>query len=721
MKIMIIEDNPGDIRLIYEMLRENSNFIFQLEPAEKLSLGLEILSEKTVDLILLDIGLPDSQGISSYINVHRQVPDIPIIILTGLEDEDLAMQAVQQGAQDYLNKGELSSNLLVRTIRYAVERNRLGMELKSYSRDLQTKEANFRNVVENNADGIIIVGYDGIIRLINPVAERFFLEKPGDRLYHIFGFPLSIAESQEINVKQKDKESAVLEMHIVETFWEGSSAYLVCLRDITRRKQAEAGLRESQQFLKDIINFLPDATFVIDQNGKVISWNYAMEKMSGVKAKDMIGKGDYEYSIPFYGFRRPVMIDSVLNLYGTPEYNPVEDEQGMYYTESFCPAVGEKGITAQINASILYNISGEKIGAIQSVRDITEQKKAEEKIKYLSFFDKLTGVYNRAFFEEEFKRLDTPRQLPLSLIIADVNGLKLVNDAFGHYAGDGLLKEVASILKSCCRKEDVVARWGGDEFVILLPLISSQAALSICDRIKSACLNSNSSPFQVSVSLGLATKIDPEQNSHAILKEAEDKMYRNKLLENKSTRSSFITSLEETLWARSHETEEHCRRMRTMVEIFGKSLGLLGSELDSLILLAALHDIGKIAIPSSILENPKGLSSQEWEAIKKHPEIGYRIVLSSPELAGIADAILTHHERWDGKGYPLGLKGDNILLMSRILTIVDAYDVMLNGRPYKQAVSQDAVLQELRRCAGHQFDPTLVSVFDELVSRRKFH
>lgn len=510
-------------------------------------------------------------------------------------------------------------------------------------------------------------------------------------------------------------------MHIVETYWEGTPAFLVCLRDITQRKEAEAALRESQQLMKDIINFLPDATFVIDETGKVISWNYAMEKMSGVKAEYMIGKGNHEYAIPFYGTRRPIMIDYVLHPQEAPDQYQQKEDQGLYYAESFCPAVGESGITVQINASTLYNISGENVGAIQSIRDVSEQKKAEEKIKYLSFFDKLTGVYNRAFFEEEFKRLDTPRQLPLSLIIADLNGLKLVNDAFGHYAGDGLLKEVAAILKSCCRKEDVVARWGGDEFVILLPLINSDAARSICERIKNACLNSSNSPFQVSVSLGLATKEDSTQNAHAILKEAEDKMYRNKLLENKSTRSSFITSLEETLWSRSHETEEHCRRMRTLVEYFGKSLGLLGSELDNLILLAALHDIGKIAIPSSILESPNSLSFQEWETIKKHPEIGYRIVLSSPELAGIADAILTHHERWDGNGYPLGLKGSNILLMSRILSIVDAYDVMLYGRPYKQAISHEAVLYELRSCAGQQFDPELVGFFSELVSKKKFN
>jgi diguanylate cyclase (GGDEF)-like protein len=345
------------------------------------------------------------------------------------------------------------------------------------------------------------------------------------------------------------------------------------------------------------------------------------------------------------------------------------------------------------------------------VRNITQQKQDEEKIRYLSYHDKLTGLYNRAFFEEELKRLDTERQLPISIIIGDVNGLKLVNDAFGHHDGDELLTSAASLLKEACRDDDIIARWGGDEFAILLPQTSAEDALKIYKRIKNSCREAGSYPLQISISLGVATKEYSWQNIGEILREAEDRMYRNKLLEHKSNRSVFITSLEKTLWMKSHETREHTSRLRGMVVQLGQALNLPENELDNLTLLASLHDIGKLAIPSNILDKLGRLTPEEWETIKKHPEIGYRISLSSPDLSPIADSILMHHERWDGTGYPLGKKGTDIPLNARILAIADAYDVMVNGRPYQKAMEHKEALEEIVRCAGTQFDPRIAKMF----------
>lgn len=201
----------------------------------------------------------------------------------------------------------------------------------------------------------------------------------------------------------------------------------------------------------------------------------------------------------------------------------------------------------------------------------------------------------------------------------------------------------------------------------------------------------------------------------SIIKEAENKMYRNKLLESKSARSSILSSLQETLWTKNHETEEHCQKVKELAEQLGARLGLSESELNDLRLLAFLHDVGTVAISNEILSKPAPLSPEEWEVVKKHPETGYRIALTLPELAPIAGAILAHHERWDGQGYPLGLKGEDIPLLSRILAIIDAFEVMTAGRPYKSAISAGEARQEIRRCAGTQFDPELAKVFDELL------
>ncbi len=347
--------------------------------------------------------------------------------------------------------------------------------------------------------------------------------------------------------------------------------------------------------------------------------------------------------------------------------------------------------------------------------NVLERKKTEEEIKKLSLKDKLTGLYNRAYFEEELKRLNTKRQLPLSFIMGDVNGLKLINDAFGPREGDNLLKKIARILKNCCRKEDIIARWGGDEFSILLPKTTDKDSEEILNRLRDAFHRTKSHKIPVSISLGTSTKKNYDYNIRTVIKEAEDWMYRRKLLERKSISSSIISSLERTLQEKSYETEEHAVRMRKMALELGNALKLKENKLNELSLLSTLHDIGKVAIPDEILMKKGRLTKKEWDIVKRHPEVGYNISSSSPQLMPIAYAVLSHHEWWDGTGYPRGLKGEEIPLTSRIITIVDAYDVMTHDRSYKKAVKKREAIRELIRCSGTQFDPNLVEIFINVI------
>ena len=352
------------------------------------------------------------------------------------------------------------------------------------------------------------------------------------------------------------------------------------------------------------------------------------------------------------------------------------------------------------------------------LRDITDQVEAERKIHHLSFHDKLTGLHNRAFYDDALKKLDSSKEHPFSIVIGDMNGLKLANDAFGHPVGDELIKTTANIIKSACRKGDIVARIGGDEFSIILPNASREVASMVCSRIRAMCDAADSAPIQPSIALGYACKSSDLLSLSEILREAEDNMYKNKLNESKSIRSSIISSLKATLEEKSIESKEHSQRLKDMSLVLGKALDFTDSMMDELALTALMHDIGNIAVPDDILLKNGKLTNKEWETMSKHAEIGYHIILSSPKMSSIAEYILAHHEKWDGSGYPRSLKGEEIPIISRVISLVDAYDAMVNDRPYRKAMNKSDAILELERCSGSQFDPQLVKVFVALLSKQ---
>lgn len=374
--------------------------------------------------------------------------------------------------------------------------------------------------------------------------------------------------------------------------------------------------------------------------------------------------------------------------------------------------------TRDIKARI--NISGKD--EIQNIghaanRMLIELESAYKNIFYLSYSDKLTGLKNRAYIENKFEELDKKENVNYSIVMGDVNGLKLVNDTFGHKKGDRLICTIANILKSITLKDDIVARWGGDEFVILIRderySCLSQSSQTI-QNIKNECERIMDFSFTVSIALGSA-KRNEGVNWEEVMNLAEERMYRSKLTEAQSARNRTIISLEKTLYEKHSETEEHTQRIKTLSYKLGKKINLSEDKLNELKLLSLLHDIGKIGIPDHILMKHGKLTAGEWEIMKRHTEIGYRIAKATSELSHVASEILCHHERFDGTGYPQGFKGEEIPILSRIINVVDSFDVMTHKRAYKRAYNIDYAIKELKRCSGTQFDPYIVNEFIKLL------
>lgn len=358
---------------------------------------------------------------------------------------------------------------------------------------------------------------------------------------------------------------------------------------------------------------------------------------------------------------------------------------------------------------------GQALRVVSILLNITARKEYEEKIVRLSYYDKLTGLRNRAYMEERFSELDCRQGIEYSITMGDVNGLKLVNDTFGHAEGDRLIQTIGQILQKMCAEADMIGRWGGDEFVILSLNKAENYLFSLMQAIQEECKKIDTFGFKISIALGSANSSE-QPDFESVMRLAEERMYRSKLTAVKSVRNATITSLEHTLYEKNSETEEHTQRIKKQALQLGKQLHLSQDELNELELLSSLHDIGKIGIPEQILMKPGKLTAEEWKIMQRHAEIGYRIAKATPGLAHVAEEILCHHEKFDGTGYPQGLQGEEIPLLSRIINIVDSFDVMTHKRIYKRAATIDYAIGELKRCSGTQFDPVLVVEFLKLLA-----
>lgn len=480
------------------------------------------------------------------------------------------------------------------------------------------------------------------------------------------------------------------------------------LQDITERNKMETQLYNEKELFKTTLISIGDGVISTDTQGQVLIMNKVAEQLTGWTQSEAVGQ--------------PIdTVFQIINEFTRAKCNnPVAKVLAMeriIELANHTLLISKYGIERPIedSAAPIIDERGNLTGVVLVFRDFTEKKKNHDQIKYLSFHDHLTGLYNRRFYEEELVRLDTRRRWPLTIVMSDVNGLKLINDSFGHGTGDQLLIKTAKAITNGCRTDDIIARMGGDEFVILLPETDAFEAAKMIKRIKNLLKKENVEGVEISVSFGYETKISADDDIEEIIRKAEDQMYHNKLFEGPSLKGRVIDNIIAALNHKSSREEVHSRHVSSLCEKMGKALGLEEYKIKELKVFGLLHDIGKIAISDKILNNPNKLTENEWIEMKNHAEIGYRILSTNNELIEIAEYVLAHHERWDGQGYPKGLKGSEIPLPARICAIADAYDAMISVRSYKSSLPEDVALAELRSNAGAQFDPELVRLFIEQI------
>lgn len=480
---------------------------------------------------------------------------------------------------------------------------------------------------------------------------------------------------------------------------DGDIEILVASRNIEERKKMEEAIKASELKHKAMIENISDVISIIDQNGILKYKSPNVEKLFGWKPSDIL-------SAEVWGAVHPndqERIKGEINLLLT---------QDMLQKTMECKYLCKNGLYKDIELTAVNLTNDSNInGILINYHDITERKLKGEEILYNSSHDILTGLYNRRRFEEVLDFLEESSDLPISIIVGDVNGLKLINDAYGHSSGDIILKKIAEIMKEVCGANAYAARRGGDEFAVIIPNANYEEACLKVKQIKKRCEQESKDELMLNITFGVGTKTGKEQTLGQSQHLAEERMYTSKLLEGKNIRSTIVENLRMVLEEKTGETRNHCNRMSEMSQFIGEKMGFQAFEIANLKLLSLLHDIGKTAIPESIILKPGKLTDYEFSIMQKHCEIGYRIANTMPELIPIAEGILCHHERWDGTGYPQGLVGENIPIISRIVSVLDAYDAMINERPYRKALSKETAIEELKRCSGTQFDPEIVDIF----------
>ncbi len=548
--------------------------------------------------------------------------------------------------------------------------------------------------------------------------------------------------------------------------YQGSKAILGIITDITKQKENELRQAESERKYRDTLNAMPEAVHVVDRDLHILLINQAflnLNKDLGI-TPDVIGKTVLE-AFPF-------LTDTILR-----EYEQIFTKNKVLTTEESNMINNELLYTQTTKIPIVEDGNVNKV--ITVIRNVTEQKKKErelielsnevitinKKLKQLSLKDSQTGLFNHRYFIEainlEFSKAKR-EHYALSLLMIDIDYFKSINDVYGHGFGDLVLKQLAALLKNGIRHYNPVIRFGGEEFIIIASGLDRMSAVDLgqrlLDKVNETAFGNKKQKVKLKLSFAVVSYPEDkmikaadflEKADHILLKAKEfggNRVYSSQDIShlkkgtinkrgptlkylkekmdrlNKRANQSLIEAIfafARTIELKDHYTGEHVEETVNFATAIAKGLKLPKDDILLIRQASVLHDLGKIGISEKILLKPCKLTGKEFDEIKKHPQIGADIIRPIQLLHGLLPYIVHHHERWDGKGYPSGLKGEEIPVGARIIALADVYQALTSNRPYRKAFKKSEAIQIIKKDAGSHFDPQIVSVFLNVLKKRK--
>jgi len=738
--ILFIEDNPGDARIVKEELRlAGSRTIVQLEWVDRLEKGLEQLVSNPFEAILLDLSLPDSEGLDTLQRVLAQTPQIPVIVMTGQMDEEVGMRAMQAGAQDYLIKGQVDGRLLIRSIQYAIQRKQTEMQLADA---LEFTE----RILTSSPIGILTYKFTGECLSANAYAAQ------------MIGTTIEGLKSQNFRELKSWKKSGLYhlaeeaiasrkltasDVHIVTTFGKevwfqaqfvtfksaGEELLLLTIGDITERKRAEEVLREKERLLAEAQRIGHIGSWDYDIPTDILQYSDEMYRLFDVSPQEFQHNREGFLNL-IYSSDRPE-VTRWMDLI-TSGRQVKELDFRVFHKNGELRYIQSRG-------AVEFDSTGKPVHFIGTAQDITERKLAEiqirQQIEHLSALRRIDQTITANYdlhitLNTLLSEVSTQLQVDAAeILLLDPDGQMLeyaagrgfrtrANESARVPIGESYAGRAAKerrlvraenlkdqphgpLLTTILAEEDFVCYYG-------VPLITKGKVIGVLEVFHRVLLQPypewidflHALAGQAAIAIENATLFENLEDSNRELSQAYD---------------ATIEGWSRALDLRDRETEGHTLRVTEMTMNLARSFGFSEEELLHIRRGALLHDIGKMGVLDHILLKPEPLTEEESAIMEKHAQYAYDLLKPIAFLKSALDIPYCHHEKWDGTGYPRRLKGEEIPMAARLFAVVDVWDALTSDRPYRPAWSEEEALTYIREQSGKHFDPQVVDLFFNVI------